>query len=172
MMGITKGILGIDPGANGGFVLLSRDGVILEKHVMPANPEGGIDSPELSRLFFNLSEKADYTYIEKIHAMHKVSAGSSFNFGMNFGILIGNLNAFRMSHSFVSPAEWQKVMHEGHDSKLPAKLRSAMAGHKLFPGADLREGPRNRINHDGLVDALLIAEYGRRTHKLYDLQEA
>ncbi|MGZ3687333.1 MAG: hypothetical protein ACXWPM_06775 [Bdellovibrionota bacterium] len=166
-MAITKGILGIDPGASGAFVLLSREGAILEKHVMPVAEGGGLDLVSLSRLFFWLSDRAIFTYMEKVHAMPHQGVVSMFSFGVSYGTLLGHLASFRMPFRLVPPQEWQKVVHQDVDSKLPGKLRSAMASKQLFPNEDLRADARKKINHDGIVDALLIAEFGRREQVFY-----
>ncbi len=42
------------------------------------------------------------------------------------------------------------------------KTKSILAASRLFPRVDLRRTARSKVAHDGLTDALLIAEFGRR----------
>lgn len=68
--------------------------------------------------------------------------------------------AWQMPLTIVPPREWQKVMLAGV-AKGDTKAASIVRANQLFPGVDLRPG-QCRKDQDGLSDALLIAEYGRR----------
>ena len=57
----------------------------------------------------------------------------------------------------VRPQEWQRVMLAGQ----PAGSEYLVAA-RLWPQAEWRVSERSRKPHGGLVDAALIAEYGRR----------
>ncbi len=73
------------------------------------------------------------------------------------------LTALEISYQLVAPRTWQKVMHAG-TSGTDTKQRSIIAAQRLFPRVDLRRSEKSRKLDDGLADALLLAEYGRRTH--------
>lgn len=90
-------------------------------------------------------------YIEKVHSMPKQGVASSFTFGRGFGVLIGALAALRIRYEFVTPQTWQKAM--GCMSKGDKNVTKA-AAQRLFPQV--------KVTH-AIADALLIAEYGRRT---------
>ncbi len=76
------------------------------------------------------------------------------------------LTALEIPFQLVPPRTWQKIMHTGEEGDLRAlemKQRSINAALRLFPGVDLRRTPRCSTAHDGKAEALLLAEYGRRT---------
>lgn len=61
----------------------------------------------------------------------------------------------------VSPKEWQKELVKG----FPAgghKERSVAVAKRLFPDVVLFRTPRSRLEDDGMAEALLLAELGRR----------
>lgn len=59
----------------------------------------------------------------------------------------------------VPAKRWQKMMHMG--SMAEGKARSIEVAKRLFPLVSLRASERCKKDHDGMADALLIAEYGR-----------
>lgn len=152
-------VVGIDPGRNGGVAVLSITGSILGLRPLP------YDHPEKLAQFFIDNHKAQpdiRLFIEKAQAMPKDSSRAMFTYGTGFGTLLGILIALKVPHQLVPAASWTRVMHEGTPATQEAKRRSLLAAKRLFPGASLLATPRCRVEHDGLVDALLIAEYGRR----------
>ena len=60
----------------------------------------------------------------------------------------------------VTPSTWTKTMHKDLSRRLSAKDRSTHVISQLYPKIDLRASKRARIQHDGLIDAILIARYG------------
>ena len=84
-----------------------------------------------------------------------------FTYGDHFGQLQGFLMAFGIPFTLVSPVTWTKVMHTGIDASLPAKKKSMLAFQRSAVNVTLIP-PGCRVPHDGLVDAYLIAEWGRR----------
>jgi len=102
----------------------------------------------------------------------RVKAGSlaQYNRGVTRGwdwLLMG----MGIPHQLVKPKAWQKVMHEGCAGD-DTKLKSITAAQRLFPNVDLRRTERCRTQDDGMAEALLLAEYGRRTHNGRSSQEA
>ena len=68
----------------------------------------------------------------------------------------------------VSPRTWQARMFVGIDQKLPAKEKSMVVAKRSWPDLwdkdhehTVRPGKKKKA-HDGLVDALLMAEWARR----------
>ena len=93
-----------------------------------------------------------------------VKAGSlaQYNRGISEGWL-WMLTALRIAHQGVRPRTWQKVMHAGTKGA-DTKQKSIVAAQRLFPNASLKRTERSRKDDDGMAEALLLAEYGRRTH--------
>lgn len=150
-------ILGIDPGLSGGICLLNqRDRSVYNLSTMP-------DSIYSFWQFLE-SEKADihHCYLEKAQAMPKQGVSSMFNYGKHFGELIGVLTALAVPFTLVTPHTWQRSIHAGTDGHLTAKERTLQAAVRLYPSQTFLASPRCRKVDFGLVDALMIAEYGLR----------
>ena len=93
--------------------------------------------------------------------MPKQGVSSTFKTGRGFGQLEGLLSGMGVSYTLVKPREWQGVMFSGLP-KCDTKELSFMVCKRLFPGIDLRKNDNCRIDHDGIADSLMIAEFGRR----------
>ena len=141
--------LGIDPGANGAYAILNNSEIEMY---------GRFDKQEFLNVCYCLSKKQEKTRccIERVHAMPKQGSVSMFNFGVNFGWLKGVLDAFEISYQEIPPQTWKKEY--GLNSK---KELSIEVCQRLFPEANLV--PHNgRKAHDGIAEAILMAEYARR----------
>lgn len=143
-------IVGVDPGIGGGVAVL--DGETARAYVMPP----------LTTFAQRLREQPpEHVFIERAQAMPKQGVTSMFTYGRHFGELLGVLVALRLQHTLVRPRDWCRAMHVGTAAETP-KHRSLEACERLFPHLDLRATTRSKKPHTGIVDALCIAEYGRR----------
>ena len=140
--------IGVDPGKNGGIAIIDSDGAI----AFPFSEE---------RLLIELDGIAQeyecICYLEHVHAMPKQGVSSTFNFGMNFGFIQGVLKAYNIPYELVTPQKWKKEFSCTSD-----KNTSIEVCKRLFPYVSLKATDRCRKDHDGMAEALLIAEYGRR----------
>ena len=144
-------ICGIDPGQSGGIALLpliaTRSSAAEFTYKMP---DTEADTAELLAEF---APKIITTFIEAVHSMPKQGVASSFKFGRSYGFLRGLLVGMRIPFEEVSPQKWQKGMNcLTHGDKNVSKAKAQA----LFP--------YTRITH-AIADALLIAEFCRRTRK-------
>lgn len=188
---MVKTFIGFDTGLNGGMVEIDINGNILFKAPMPKR-ENVIDIHELWKMIKALSDsqwetiefetfsgpmglpaarhfqkdrvKETHVYIEKVSAHPGQGVTSMFKFGRVYGITEGLIVASGLPYTTITPQKWMNAMHEGMEKSLSTKTRSEIVSKRLFPDADLRATERSRVAHDGIVDALLIAEYGRRLH--------
>lgn len=146
-------VVGIDPGKTGALVLM--DGTsILEMQVMPK------DSLIVRDML--LDWDPNVVYIEKAQSSAKGGVTSMFNYGRDFGEIVGILKALKISHVQVPPVVWCKVMHQGASRKGTAKDRSLQVALRLFPEQNFLATKRSYVPHDGLIDGSLIAYYGRQ----------
>lgn len=148
--------LGVDPGKTGGYVLLDQFGSHVSHAVMGTLWDfvSFIQDTDMARLFVT---------VEKAQAMPKNGAVSMFNYGLEYGKLLGALGALQIVFQTVSPGIWTKTAHQGLSRKLDPKERSREAAERGWPGLDLRGTMKCKKPHEGLVDAILIAEYGRKS---------
>lgn len=146
--------IGIDPGKNGGIACVSDN----SKNDAEAYPYS--DDVLINNLGFVCIQgwKDDVIcYLEQVHAMPKQGVSSTFNFGMNFGFIQGVLKAYGIPYELVTPQKWKKEFSCTSD-----KNTSIEVCKRLFPGVNLKATDRCKKDHDGMAEALLIAEYGRR----------
>lgn len=97
---------------------------------------------------------------------------SGFKFAQGFGELIGLLTGLDRKPHIVTPQKWSKEFAHGVTETEDKKARQRQIKKsrkeivtKLFPGIDLRETSRCTTLHEGMTDALLIAEWARREIK-------
>lgn len=146
-------VIGIDPGKRGGIAVLSLIGEVLRLERMPENLNRLIEVLESER------EGLLRVFFERQQPMPKQGVLSMFNLGKHYGEIRGVLVAMNISFEEVVIQRWKREF--GLNGRgLKSKERKKKAVEKvceLFP--EVRESVER---HDGLAEALLIAEYGRR----------
>ncbi|QXE87374.1 hypothetical protein KP003_02905 [Geomonas nitrogeniifigens] len=149
---LKKHYLGVDPGKNGGLAVLRADGVLMEYTRMP------VDKIRIADWLRRIRDAYPTIIIiaERAQAMPKQGVTSSFNYGRHFGIFEDAAILLKTAYHEVRPAIWKKAM--GLSSH---KRDSISACRCLFPHVDLI--PKNcRTEHDGIAEAVLIAEWARQ----------
>jgi crossover junction endodeoxyribonuclease RuvC len=163
--------LGIDPGLHGAWALLSAGGELVSLSALPLSG-GRLDARALAAQWSGLPPVRSVA-VELVHAMPGQGVTSMFSFGETTGIILGVLGALGHIPVRPTPQRWQKALGVA----LPAdsletdkaarrkavKARAAVAACNLI-GLDAGQlTPKGcRTLHDGLVDAVLIAEWLRR----------
>lgn len=168
-----KCYVGIDPGLNGGVVAMTQLKLI-GKWIMPlADKE--VDIAGLYGLFKDLMGNYNLVVVlEDVHSIYGVSAAANYT----FGFVCGAIEAVVVSHKLklikVQPKKWQAEIWSNSDKvykpkkpeqknpSIDTKGTSLKAAVRLFPGLDLRKSARAKNFHDGIIDGLLLSEYGRR----------
>ncbi len=153
-------VIGIDVGKAGGIALLSpsyTSRLDVDLLVMPEDLGQVVAKLEWARD----SSGGAHVFIERAQAMPKNGAVSMFNYGKGFGELLGVVCALGMPSTLIPPKTWSREMHVGTKGDT-TKKRSIEAARRLFPNIKLTATDRCRKDHDGLAEALLIAEFGRR----------
>jgi hypothetical protein len=159
-------ILGVDPGMEGAVCILDDDSVILE--VMPTK-DGLIDVVELGHILRPYAPMITKAYLEGA-SLRPMQQGQ-FKIGQNFGRIQAVLEYMGIWALTVRPQDWSKDYDHGvveKDKKkrygLIKKARARIA-QGLFPEINLMATTGSYVPHDGLVDALLIANWGWSIHK-------
>ena len=99
--------------------------------------------------------------IEKAQAMPKLGTVQAFNFGKNYGILLGVFAALQRRFYIVHSKTWQTEMFRDMNYK-DTKQASAIAAQRLFPSENFIATERSKKIHDGMTDALLMGVYSQR----------
>lgn len=142
--------IGIDPGASGGIGVI--DTTTEEAIALPYSDENLQQT-----LISNTNAKV---MVERVHAMPGQGVTSMFNFGKAFGYILGMLDVLQISYELVDPIKWKREF-----SITASKDSSIACCRRLFPTVELRRTSHCRKPHDGMAEALLIAEYARRRMK-------
>lgn len=162
-------VIGIDPGKNGGCVILSTECEKAYYHQFNFDKQAQL---ELSwfRDFATKINKEDLIMLEKPHVVHKSSVTSMFNMGHVCGQINMAVRLIQCKYRLVDPKGWQKIIHEGTNTNLTAKERTMLAYTQFYPKNPLCPDPRYKkdgtlakiqpkVSPD-LVDALMIATFG------------
>lgn len=145
-----KRILAVDPGASGGIAY--HDGFTITADPMPKT-EGDITQHLMSAILTGI----DVAYIEEVggYCGAAMPGSAMFNFGRNFGFILGVLAARGIRVELVKPQKWQKHFGLGtvkeSGGKTPWKNKLKAKAQQLFPHLDITLKT---------ADALLILEYG------------
>jgi crossover junction endodeoxyribonuclease RuvC len=139
--------IGIDPGKSGGIAIISD-----EIYTYPYSDAALISTAKQAS-----TEKRVCVCVEKVNAMPGQGVVSMFNFGKSAGFIEGVLQAFKIPYQLVPPQTWKKEFSLNKE-----KGKSAEVCRKLFPGVNLYATERCKKEHDGMTEALLMAEYARR----------
>lgn len=122
--------------------------------LLPWNITDYVDELETLRQFSYFPVRA---VVEKVGAMPGQGVVSMFKFGENFGMIQGILQAFGIPYELVTPQKWKKEFGVTAD-----KNTSIEVCKRLFPDVNLKRTERCKKEHDGMAEALLMAEYARR----------
>ncbi len=147
-------IIGVDPGKSGGWAILTPEGARVG--VMPL---AGKD-PDLGALAASW-RGASYAVVEKVGAMPGQGVVSMFSFGRSFGSVLGVLAGLGIPCELVTPQRWKGLVLDGSAKDKDAAIAWCR---RVHPRVSLLPNERARVPHDGIADALCIAEYGRRTY--------
>ena len=159
-------IAAVDPGYHGAICVLSTLAVDPLLYAMPIT-EGARPSYDLFAIREKLMEAQDAglprLYVERSQPLPAKMGGGLANWhrGRSQGLWEGLCYCLEIPVEFVEPRRWQKVMLAGCQGET-TKDRALVAAQRLFPGLDLRRTPKCRKADEGFVDALLLAEWGRR----------
>lgn len=147
--------IGIDPGKSGAIAIILEDGSVVTATF----------SEEAYRHLLRQYSKDSFAIVEQVCGFSppgvKIGSTSIFNFGANYGWIQGVLYSYAIPYQTVVPRKWKKEFSLDKD-----KSKSIQCAKQLFPNANLFRTERCTIAHDGIAEALLMAEYGRRIHRV------
>ncbi len=156
---MTKKVIAIDPGQKGAIVYY--DGSDFKWWPMPLKDKKDVDFMAVRKIIKMFPDV--HVFLERAYGGQMGSVGA-FNYGRSFAALEIAIMTCRNPVTYVEPAKWCKKMHEGINSDLKPKVKSIKAIERLLPKLT-KKVPKNRNGkmHEGVVDSLLIAHYGRGT---------
>lgn len=169
-----------DPGKNGAFACIDQTGSVIDRMVMPRiSKDGPVDLGRIFEWTVNILKNKDWDKvdlcIEDVHALYGVSVSSTSSLMENKGQIHGIFSCIanmyiNSSVHFIPPKTWQKAVWMQHDKimkagKVDTKATSLSCASRLWPTDRFLATEKCKKAHDGIVDAMLIAEFARRTIK-------
>lgn len=153
--------VGIDPGLRGGVAALDPAGTVVGVWPMPVTG-GEVHAAGLADLLRSLRcldqhQDVGGVALERVSAMPKQGVSSTFTFGTGWGMVRGVCAALGIPVFLVPPIVWKKRVLLGLPHDKDGTLRFCA---NRWPCTDLVLSGR-RKPHDGIADALCLAEYGR-----------
>jgi hypothetical protein len=164
---MTKTYIGIDIGKKGAIAVVNENSI--DTFPMPMLK----DEVDKGSLFFILATNSpENTHIifEKLGVIYGSSKQTAFSMGYQMGLVEAFCVAMEIPYTAVRAVDWQKEMFKhttvinktGKTSK-DTKAMALVTIKRLFPTLSLTYGKATKP-HDGLVDAVLIAEYARKNN--------
>jgi len=149
-------IIGIDPGLNGGIGIIFPDGRI-NFSMMPItnHPTKMVDGLQL-KLFLSRNFPVEIAFVEKLWGTPGWDSKSLFNYGTNYGVILGVLRALEVPIEVVAPKTWKKAVLGSPDASKDDSMSYCEQRWKRFFQLQ---------SHDGMADAICIAVYGEMVDK-------
>lgn len=145
-------VMGVDPGVSGGLAVLRGDGTLIYmRGFSGAMLHGELIDVMKCAIGLLKAQDSRECFMEKVGFIRGDGGKGAFTFGTINGLLRGCSLALNVTVHDVYPALWQSRLECLTGGNKNVSKRRAL---ELFPG--------ERITH-AVADALLIAEYGRRT---------
>ena len=155
---------GIDPGKSGALVVIDgwktfEDAEIIVCKVPLIKVKVGKkektkpDYVQMASLWSEVIYSCDHVFIERVGAMPKQGAASTFNFGYVAGAAYGLLVAQKIPHTFVTPQVWKKKMGLSGDDKDKSRERASQLLPRFSENWKL-------VKDDGVAEAALLCYFG------------
>lgn len=168
-----KGYIGIDIGKHGAICSITREGTINVLKIPMIKDQidysflfdmiQNIQTTELKNTGINPT-----VVFEKLGVIFGSSKATAFSMGYQCGAIEMLCISLGLPYVKVPAKEWQKEMFKGVDeitkpgkTSRDTKAMALVAIKRLFPSMQLTF-ESGKKPHDGLIDAVLIAEYARR----------
>jgi len=160
-------ILGIDVGIQGGYALM-LDQELLNINVLPIL-DSKINVTKLKRMLGIFQEIADTDLIVYIERPF-LAQSSNDTIYINYGRILAILELLKIEYKEVRPQQWQKALQlkkEGKGDKPSTRYVPAKYPAKNFDRSEWFKTNKPKT-HDGVTDAVCIAEFGVIQENLKD----
>lgn len=157
--------IGIDPGQDGGIAVIDPAGVQVRTLPFIKNELDGLELHGwMETLTLNYPEKpCPIAYIERVGAMPGQGVTSMWNFGYVTGQLHMWLKMLHIPFKVPTPQAWKKIVLAGTDRGKEAAINYCL---RAYPDVSLRATPKSTKHHDGLADALCLADFAMREERV------
>jgi hypothetical protein len=135
----------------------------MHRRCVPPQSNNPHDDPAIEQILVAVEHVENRPRKGEDGAFVKMGASSMFNFGDGFGMVRAAVILAGCSLVYARPQVWQKVVFAGM-KKDNAKKTALSFASRRFPGVRLQKSDKAVKPHEGIVDALCIAEYLRRVN--------
>lgn len=161
--------IGIDIGKKGAIVILAKQPWTNVVDPIPMPMIGDqVDYHMLFEILARYKGTNCHVIFEKLGVIFGTGKSTAFSMGHQAGAVEMACIALNLSYTKVPAKQWQKEMFQGVEeitkkgkSSRDTKAMALIAAKRLFPDYRLTIR-KSTIPHDGVVDALLMAEYCKR----------
>lgn len=161
--------VGLDIGKQGAYYILGEDGSEIKRGPIPMIAKE-VDYHALNALLEPYEGFNGMIVFEKLGVIFGSSKITAFSMGYQAGAVEMCCICHAIQYSKIPAKTWQaeifqgqtKIFKAGSKTKVDTKAMALIAAKRLFPKVNLLMTERSSVPHDGLVDALLMAEYARR----------
>lgn len=169
---MSKVYIGIDIGKHGAIATIFHDGeIVIEKMPMIKTE---LDYASIPKMLYKQGHSSHVVF-EKLGVIFGSSKQTAFSMGEQSGAVEMSCICQNIPYTKVRAVDWQKQMFQGIDQITKpsstgkkqvrdTKAMALMAVKRIFPELKLTFGDRATVPHDGLIDAILMAEYARRNN--------
>jgi len=160
--------IGIDIGKKGAIYMMNEDDKEEWRVAMPMIKDQ-VDWHELNAILEPYQMFNGMVVYEKLGVIFGTSKKTAFSMGEQYGAVRQCCISNNIRYTEVPAKKWQAEMFEGQvniqktgKTSRDTKAMALVAAKRLFPTVNLLMTKASSVPHDGLVDALLMAEYARR----------
>ena len=163
--------IGIDIGKSGAYYIMGDDGSEISRGPVPMVGKE-VDWHKFNQGISHYEAFNGMVVFEKLGVIFGSSKKTAFSMGYQAGAIEMMCIANSIQYTMVPAKKWQteifdgqtKIFKKGIKGPLETKKMALIAAKRLFPKVNLLMTERSSVPHDGLVDALLMAEYARRKY--------
>jgi hypothetical protein len=163
----VKTYIGIDCGKDGAMVFLNENG-IFEKMIMPTVKVGVGRDFDIEQIDYLIGQHQGAFIGIEDPGGHAPSAAGLRSMTASYNIVKTIVTLRKLPYVSLLSRKWQGAfwnrpqMPKGQ--KFDTKAAALAAAKRIFPSESWVKSARASVDHDGLVDAALIAEYCRRSN--------
>lgn len=156
-------VLGIDPGRHGALAVIDLSSRCLLRALKMPDDARWLHHwlQALKRDYRSLQVALEKAFGCAVVGGRRQGAKSMFSYGRHFGHLEAILFSSGITPHLIAPITWTKELHKGVEAE-GSKAKSLIVARQLWPLNGFTLSDRARKPHEGLIDAMLIAEYLRR----------
>jgi hypothetical protein len=170
---MSKIYLAVDIGKDGALATI-KDGVVTTYRMPKVKTD--LDVHTLVKLVSEICLDDSHVIFEHLGVIFGSGKSTALSMGYQSGVVEASCICAGTPYTKVKAKEWQKDIFKGLEeiskpSKTPGakpvrdtKAMALVAVKRIFPNLKLTFGDKATVPHDGLIDAVLIAEWARRNN--------